>query len=85
MGHPLARPRREAPELPEHLTTTERALFEALGNQPEHMDDLCERTGLGPSSVTAALLTLTLAAVVVEGPAGFFRRASSFVGGPVTR
>jgi DNA processing protein len=38
------------------------------------VDELVEITGLGVDAVLEALLTLTLAAVVVEGPAGFYRR-----------
>jgi DNA processing protein len=59
-----------------HLGATERAIFAVLDGAPMHADELSERVGLAFSLVTEALLTLTLAAVVVEGPAGFFRRAS---------
>src|SRR6185312_3802986 len=56
---------------------TEGAILANLDDNPRHFDDLCERTGLPAQAVTGALLTLTLGAVVVEGPAGFFRRPSS--------
>lgn len=49
-------------------------VLEAIGETCIHIDDLCERTALPFASVTAALLTLTLQAVVVEAPAGFYRR-----------
>jgi DNA processing protein len=49
-------------------------VFEAIQDMPMHADDLCDRTALPFSTVTAALLTLTLQAVVVEAPAGFYRR-----------
>jgi DNA processing protein len=42
---------------------------------PMHLDEVCERTGLSPPRAAGALLTLTLHAVVVEGPAGSYRRA----------
>jgi DNA processing protein len=58
-------------------TGTEGAILANLDDNPRHFDDLCERTGLPAQAVTGALLTLTLGAVVVEGPAGFFRRSSS--------
>jgi DNA processing protein len=54
----------------------ERRVFEALRETPTHVDDLCERTALSFATVAAALLTLTLQAVVVEAPAGFYRRAA---------
>ena len=46
----------------------------SISEVPIHMDDLCERAELPVSTVTAALLTLTLGAVVVEAPAGYYRR-----------
>jgi DNA processing protein len=52
----------------------EAAIVEALREDAMHADEVCERTGLPGSAVLGALLTLTLRAVVVEGPAGFFRR-----------
>jgi DNA processing protein len=48
----------------------------ALSDHPAHVDEICERAGLSFPAATLALLTLTLHAVVVEGPAGFFRRAT---------
>ncbi|MBK8251234.1 MAG: DNA-processing protein DprA [Polyangiaceae bacterium] len=51
-------------------------VFSAIGETPIHTDNLCELTGLGTGVVTAALLTLTLQAVVVEAPAGFYRRSA---------
>ncbi|AKT38955.1 DNA-processing protein DprA [Chondromyces crocatus] len=66
-----ARP--SAPEmLP--LDAEEQAVFDALDARPTHLDEVCERTGLAPPRVAAALLTLTLHAVVVEGPAGSYWR-----------
>jgi DNA processing protein len=61
------------------LDPTERRILDALTAEPVHLDVVCERTSLPAAAVAAALLTLTLEAVVVEGPAGSFRRASSFV------
>jgi DNA processing protein len=58
------------------LDDGERAIFAAIGDAPTHIDELCERTALTPKVISASLLTLTLRAVVVEGPAGFFRRVS---------
>jgi DNA processing protein len=44
---------------------------------PVHLDDLCVRSGLSAPVVQEALLTLTLQAVLVEGPSGWYRRVSS--------
>jgi DNA processing protein len=56
------------------LDDGDRAIFEAIGEGPTHIDEVCERTGHTPRVIAASVLTLTLRAVVVEGPAGFFRR-----------
>ena len=61
---------------PQPLEPHEAAILAALGDQPLHLDEACERSGLSAQAATGALLTLTLRAVVVEGPAGFFRRLS---------
>ncbi|APR75506.1 Rossmann fold nucleotide-binding protein Smf [Minicystis rosea] len=64
------------PDLP--LDPAEEAILAVLGEVPTHQDEVCEGTSLPGSAVLGALLTLTLRAVVVEGPAGFFRRAPRF-------
>jgi DNA processing protein len=43
--------------------------------RPMHIDEIAEITGLPYRTVVAALLTLTLRAVVVEAPAGLYQRA----------
>ncbi len=55
---------------PEH----ERRILEALRGAPRHKDELCAITALPPSTVSMALLTLSLEHVLVEGPDGSFRR-----------
>jgi DNA processing protein len=57
------------------LSPDERAVLRVLSELPVHVDEVCEAAGLPPSRVVGLLLTLTLQAVVVEGPAGFYRRA----------
>ncbi len=57
------------------MSAAERVVLDALDAHPAHVDEVCERTGLPPRHAVEALLTLTLQAVVVEGPAGLFRRA----------
>jgi DNA processing protein len=39
-----------------------------------HLDEIAARAHLSPQAAAAALLTLALENVVVEGPPGFFRR-----------
>jgi DNA processing protein len=45
---------------------------------PLHLDEIAARAHLSPQAATAALLTLALENVVVEGPPGFFRRRDAF-------
>ncbi len=52
----------------------EKLVFEQLSTAPTHIDELCLNTGQDLPTVTQGLLTLTLQAVVVEGPAGYYRR-----------
>jgi DNA processing protein len=61
---------------PLRLEGPEQGVFAALDTAVRHLDEICERSGEPPRVVMAALLMLTLQAVVVEGPAGFFRQAS---------
>jgi DNA processing protein len=49
-------------------------VLNALSSAPLHVDDLCVQSGLPAALVQAALLTLSLEAVLVEGPSGWFRR-----------
>ena len=53
------------------------AVFQLMSSTPLHLDDLCARSGLPTALVHTALLTLSLRAVLVEGPAGWFRRATT--------
>ena len=58
----------------DQLSAECQALFGMLSSTPLHLDDLCARSGLPTALVQAGLLTLSLQAVLVEGPAGWFRR-----------
>lgn len=76
--------RGEAPPL-EQLSREARALLQVLDgvvDEPLHVDELCELSRLPPRAVVELLLTLTLQTVVVEGPAGFYKRARRSVGEP---
>jgi DNA processing protein len=55
------------------LSADEQGVLDVLGPTAQHVDQVCERTGRTASAVVRALLTLTLRAVVVEGPAGHYR------------
>jgi DNA processing protein len=75
------------PEPPsiDHLSTEARALLQVLDGakeEPLHIDELCDASGLPLRAVVELLLTLTLQTVVVEGPAGFYKRARRWVGEP---
>ncbi len=58
----------------ESLSAECQTVFRLLSSTPLHLEDLCARSGLPTALVQAALLTLSLQAVLVEGPAGWFRR-----------
>ena len=57
----------------ETLSPTCQAVFRVLSPTPLHLEEICTRSGLSAALVQAALLTLSLQAVLVEGPAGWFR------------
>jgi len=69
----LARLPRPRPRLPA-LSPAESATWAALSNEPLHLDHVARTAGLPAQATAAALLTLSLENVVVEGPPGFFRR-----------
>ncbi len=60
--------------LPAHLSEHEFKVLAAISTAPLHADAISTTAGLSPQATTAALLTLALENVVVEGPPGFFRR-----------
>jgi DNA processing protein len=60
--------------LPAHLSEHEFKALGAISTEPLHADAIASSAGLSPQATTAALLTLALENVVVEGPPGFFRR-----------
>lgn len=50
------------------------AVLRATSSAPLHLDEIASRSGSSAQAASAALLTLALENVVVEGPPGFFRR-----------
>ncbi len=68
--------RQTAPMLVSDLGPLEKAIFGALGNDPMHIDVICDTVRAPLPAVVGALLTLTLQTVVVEGPDGCYRRVN---------
>jgi len=62
------------PAPPRPLSASEAAVFQATSTAPLHLDEIASRAQCPAGAVGAALLTLALENVVVEGPPGFFRR-----------
>jgi DNA processing protein len=56
------------------LSRNESRVLSALSHAPLHLDAIAVRAGRAAHETAAALLTLALENVVVEGPPGFFRR-----------
>jgi DNA processing protein len=59
------------------FSPNEFSVFQSISNVPLHTDAIASRAGQSCQATTAALLTLALEDVVVEGPPGFFRRRKS--------
>jgi DNA processing protein len=55
----------------------ESAVLRAISKAPLHLDEIALEAHVAIQAAAAALLTLALEAVVVEGPPGFFRRRDS--------
>jgi DNA processing protein len=68
----------EATRARSELSPEENAVLSATSNRPLHTDEIALRAHLGAQAAAAALLTLALEAVVVEGPPGFFHRRDSY-------
>jgi DNA processing protein len=56
------------------MLPNEYRFLEFLSDVPLHVDAIVAQANISAQSITAALLTLALENVVVEGPPGFFRR-----------
>ncbi len=59
------------------LSSSESRVLDALSTTPQHLDAIARSASLAAPATSAALLTLALEDVVVEGPPGFFRRRDS--------
>jgi DNA processing protein len=69
---PAPEPGAHCPALP--LSETESAVLGATGSSPRHLDEIALQAHASVHAASAALLTLALENVVVEGPPGFYRR-----------
>lgn len=58
----------------ERLGDLERSIWAKMTDDPRHVDEICEEMGAAFPAVVGALLTLTLECLVVEEPAGCYRR-----------
>jgi DNA processing protein len=56
------------------LSVCESAVLDTISQRPLHIDAIVAKVSQSAQAVTAALLTLALENVVVEGPPGLFRR-----------
>lgn len=56
------------------ISSCEYKVLDSISNGPLHVDAIVARANESAQAVTAALLTLALENVVVEGPPGLFRR-----------
>jgi DNA processing protein len=78
----LGRPRIGQEERPAYLSRSlsadESAIFAATSFRPLHLDEITSAANCSAQAASAALLTLALENVVVEGPPGFFRRRERF-------
>lgn len=70
------RPSRDAvaPASTYEFSDCEFAVLDSISHGPLHVDAIVSRASQSAQAVTAALLTLALENVVVEGPPGLFRR-----------
>jgi DNA processing protein len=73
----LGPPPPRGPVLTRALSDSESAVLGATSAAPLHLDAIASRAGLPSQAAAAALLTLALENVVVEGPPGFFRDATA--------
>lgn len=56
------------------LGDLEQSIWQKMTDEPRHVDEICDEMGAPLPAVLGALLTLTLERLVVEEPAGCYRR-----------
>jgi DNA processing protein len=78
----LEPPQRSLRAFGSEMSSIECAVLTVLGEQPLHIDEICERAGRSLTTVVEVLLTLTLQAVVVEDPPGHYRRPDHAAAAP---
>ena len=52
----------------------EREVYDLISNEPVHFDVLCERSGIDPPELSAALTMLELAAVIIRHPGDWYSK-----------
>jgi DNA processing protein len=81
LGAPPAAPQPRPPPGPllpsRPLNPSETDALRVTSSVPLHLDEIASRAGLSAPAAAAALLTLALENVVVEGPPGFFTRRNA--------
>jgi DNA processing protein len=73
-GRMTLRNRQNEPFRMERLGELEQSILKILGDEPMHIDVICERLEASYPAVMGALLTLVLEVLAVEEPAGCYRR-----------
>lgn len=56
------------------LGDLEQSIWKIMGDEPQHLDTICEQVNAPLPAVMGALLTLTLELLVLEEPAGCYRK-----------
>jgi len=64
----------DRPKIP--LSGSEKAVFEALGTEPLHVDQVIENTGLTAAQVNAAMVSLRLKGLIRDLPGNCFIKRS---------
>jgi predicted Rossmann fold nucleotide-binding protein DprA/Smf involved in DNA uptake len=59
---------------PPDLNDAERAIVQAVALSPANLDAICDATGLPVAAASAAVLTLTLRRMLLEGADGLYHR-----------
>jgi DNA processing protein len=68
-----------APVKATHLTEEEKLVYNAAGENPRHIDEIIQETGLGAGKTLGILMTLETKGVVTQSPGKFFSQAAAIV------
>ena len=56
------------------LSEAEKLIFDCLGNEPIHIDEIIDESDLSPGSINARLISLQLKGLVKQLPGNLFLR-----------